>query len=446
MAPLSCRGSIALLLVTVCLVFMGSALVKPNASQAQSPPEGSGWAASTSGAADGFQRTVTAFQMFEKRGSEIATVLQKLHAETVAVNPGDTAKQQALFLKKLTERYPGSTYDGATGTVTYQKDFLATFNSALNVDSIKELGAVTVSYLLGAGSILLSDGVSSVTAVIDKTDPSRSRFSQAVIPLITDEAERILSIPGYKRITTDSVETSILNDAYQLLSLTNALRMDYFAADVMRYPSLQRKALGIAAKGYIERHPREYQVGAEPAKPEKNIPGSASQGRSIDIVGFFARIVLIGVLAASVFWIVGLVIRRGKLMLMDNVARLYVEKYNSLSPMVIRSLKELGTSLWGKNFLWSKKYHIIKRSDRWLLCDGKIAKGDLPSPAKNRIEVCLRDLNFTLKITRLNGVGVDMAVTCRDFSKMELAERLLEIRSLIATEKPAPETTTPERT
>jgi hypothetical protein len=440
MAQLSYRGSIVLLLVTACLAFGAPVQAAPS-SQAKSSSVPSGDSTTVPGTEDGFQRTVKAFQSFEKKGDDLTAVLQKLHAEVVAGNPGVAAKQQAQFLKKLTELYPGSTYDGATGTGTVmtQKDFVATFNSTLNVDSFKELGAVKVTYLLERSKIQLSDGVSSVTVLIDKSDPPRSRFSVAVIPAIRDDAANILTIPGYKRTATDSVETSILNDAYQLLSQTNALRMDFFAADIMRYPTLQGKALGIAGKGYYDRHPHEYQVGAEPAKPAKKVPNVASSAGQTDVVGFLARLLLIGVLSAGVFWIVFSVIRRVKFMFMDKGAQIHFKKYYSLSPMVTRSLKRLGTSLWGKNFLWSKKYYVTKRSDRWLLCDGKNYNNVQPSLAQNRLEVCMRDSNFKLKITRVNGVGVDIAVMCKDYSERELVEKLKELHSLFVTATTAPE-------
>ena len=88
--------------------------------------------------------------------------------------------------------------------------------------------------------------------------------------------------------------------------------------------------------------------------------------------------------------------------------------------------------------MWAKRYYISKRSDRWLLCDGKNVKNGQKSLVKNRLEVCMRDSNFKLKITRLNGVGVDVAVTCNDFSEKELTERLKEIRALLAVAVPAP--------
>ena len=441
MTQLSWHSSIVLLLLTACMASGVPALAKPSASPVQSSPLDSGDSSPVPGSVDGFQRTVTAFQLFEKKGHEITAVLQKLRAEVVAGNPGNTAKQQAQFIRRLTELYPGSTYDGAKGTVAWQKDFVATFNDTLAVDSIKEIGAVTVTYLLGLGSITLSDGVSSVTAVVDRSFPTRSKFSTAVIPAIADEAGSVLAVPGYKRIATDSVETSVLNDAYQLLSLTNALRMDYFAADIMRDPTLQNKALGIAGKGYLERHPRDYQKGPQPAKTAgKNLDRASHSG--VDrIVGAIMRVLLFGVFATGIYWFVGVVLRRVKLLSMDRLAKMHVEKYNSLAPMVTRSLKILGISLWGKNHLWSKKYYISKRSDRWLLCDSKSGTNGLKSPVKNRVEVCMRTSNFKLKITRLNGFDVNVSVTCKDFSEKELAERLSELRSFFTAGKPVPDTT-----
>ena len=437
MAQIYCRASIVLLVATVCLVFGVPAQADP-ISQDQASPAHFKDSDIASGSDDGFQRTVRSFQLFEKKGSEISAVLKNLHAEVVAVFPGDTTKQQEQFLKKLTELYPGSKFDGATGTVAFQKDFVATFGNTLNIDSISEVGAVTVTYIFGHGVIQLSDGISSVTINIDRTDPSRSKFSKVAISAIKDEAENILTVPGYKRIVIDTVETSILNDAYQLLTLTNALRMDFFAADVMRYPALQRKALGIAGKGYYERHSSEYQVGTEPAKPVKKIIDGASNSGKIDVVGFIARFLLILVSAAGVFWVVFTVIRQIKFLFMDNATKQRIEKYNSLSPMVIRSLKRLGASLWGNNYVWAKRYYVSKHGDRWLLCDGKNVKNGKKSLVNNRLEVCMRDSNFKLKVTRLNGVGVDVAVICKDFSEQELTERLMEIRALLAAAIPAP--------
>lgn len=112
--------------------------------------------------------------------------------------------------------------------------------------------------------------------------------------------------------------------------------------------------------------------------------------------------------------------------------------------MVKRSLKMLGTSLWGKNYAWSKKYYIFKRVDRWLLCDGKTGTYGLKSRAKNRVEVCMRTSNFKLKIVRLNGVDVDISFTCKDFSEKELTERLIELRSVFTAVKPVPDMTASE--
>ena len=95
---------------------------------------------------DGFQRTVKAFQGFEKVGSEITAFLQKLHEGASAAYPSDPVKQQEQFLRKLNERYSGSTYDGRTGTVAFQKNFVATFDSSLKVDSIREYGIITITY------------------------------------------------------------------------------------------------------------------------------------------------------------------------------------------------------------------------------------------------------------------------------------------------------------
>ncbi len=415
----------------------GSLLPNPSASPAQAPAAISEMAISEPGSGDGFQRTVTAFVSFEKKGGELSALLKKLHAEAAARYPGDSGQQQVQFLKSLGELYPGSADAGGGGIVKLPKGYVATFDKTLTVESIKETGEITATYRLAEGQIHLKYGSSSVIIAIDRVTPSRSRFDKAIIPAIRAEAERIVSVPGYTRTASDSVETAILNDVYQLLSLTNSSRMDYFAADVMKSATVQQKSLAAAGRGYFERHAGEYEKGAAPVKGQE-LKGEIVPPVRLDaLVGVAGRILLVILLATGFYGGVRLLIKRAQYLFLDAMSKEYLKKYNSLSPLVVRSLRKLGRSLWGRNFLWSKKYYVEKRSERWLLSDGKRDRYSQNPLERNRLEVCLRDTNFRLRITRRDGEDVDLSLLCVDFSEKELLQKLEELRLLFKGEQPA---------
>ena len=111
----------------------------------------------------------------------------------------------------------------------------------------------------------------------------------------------------------------------------------------------------------------------------------------------------------------------------DQSKKRQQDRYNSLTPMVTKALKKMGASLWGRNLPWSRNYYIYQRSDRWLLCDGKEDKENHIFQARTRIEVCLRSTYFKIRITRLNGIRVDISLTCNDLSEWELQQGLREI-------------------
>ena len=425
--------SLVLLLSTACLAFGAPAPATPSPPLPQSPPAGSPASATSSVSDDGYMLTVKYLQICEKKAAELEAALQKLQAETTAGSSGDKVKQQAAFLKKLTELYPGSTFDGTSGTVPFLKGIVATFNSALKVDSIREDGKITITYLLAEGRIQLSQGANSITAIIDRVNPSRSVFVKVKIPDIEEEAERILWVQGQVWKSKDTVESAVLNDAYQLLSQTNRLRMDTFAADIIRNPALQAEALKIAGKGYRERHPEEYQAGtAPPPKTRKKKTDASPKLTADDLYKTGAKIGIFVLLIAGAFGVMVVAFRLLKsvnTLSMDKVKKIRVDKYTALSPMVTRSLKKFGRSLWGRNFPWSKKYYIYPGSDRWLLCDGKYDKLARTPQAKNRLEVCMRSTYFKIKLKRLNGARVDVSVTCKDLSEQELREKLKEVCS-----------------
>ena len=416
---------IALILMVIALPnFAASVELSSSASQPASPEATSKRSEATG---DGFQQTLQAFEQRVNKGREIVEALQKINSEAKARVPSDLSKQQAYFLMKLGDLYPGSTYDGNKGKVAFQKNFMATFNSSMNVDSISEMGEVTAKYLLHENQIIITFGTNSVIAILDRTKPSASRFNKVSIPAIRVEAETILSFPGYKRITTDSFETSVLNDAYQLLSQTNVLRMEYFASDIMRSSRLQKQALSIAGSGYFERHPQEYVKGVDPVAVAPK-SGSGSTKLTLNSTTRFIGTLLVLVLLSVGFfrgarWLIGFV----QLQFMDDSARKYVKQYRKLSPLVTRLLEQLGRSLWGRNFLWSRKFYVTKRSDRWTLSDSKIDRYDLHSHPDNLLEVCLRDNNFKIRVTRVRGTAVDFFVSTSDYSRQELASQILEL-------------------
>ena len=92
----------------------------------------------TPAASDGRFRMNRYFQTCKNKANEIEAVLGALYKESVAATAGDKSKQQANFLKKLNDRYPGATFDGALGTVPFLTNFTARFNHSLKVESISK--------------------------------------------------------------------------------------------------------------------------------------------------------------------------------------------------------------------------------------------------------------------------------------------------------------------
>ncbi len=432
MPSLSCRLFAVILLATASLAFGAPVSLNSSPEQNQSAMADS---EHSEGSGDGFQRTVQAFEARVNKARGLIEFLQKTNVEAKSRIPDNPAKVQAYFLMKLGEVYPGSTYDGNKGKLLFQQNLAATFNNTMNVESITELGEVSATYLLHPTEIIITFGTNSVTAIIDCANPSRSRFTAVTIPAMRVDAEKILSIAGYKRVTGDSVESSIINDAYQLLSQTNALRMDYFAADIMRSGKLQKKALSIAAGGYFERHPQEYQKGVEAASSTSKVTDGTERLTLSKGARFLGILFLMVLLSYGFFRGARRIITSLQMIFQDDSSRKYAKRYRSLSLMVVQALRQVGRSLWGRNFPWSRKFYVMRRSDRWVLSDGKIDRYDLYSHPDNLLEVCLRNDNFKIRITRLGGNNVDMAVTSRGYSKQELMALLRELTRAFSREE-----------
>lgn len=414
----SLRLAALILALSASLSFGASVLMNSGPEPSGSPRGATGGSAVTT---DGFQESISAFQLRVSKGREFVAFLNKLNAAVKAANPDNPVKQVASFQEQLSKAFPGSTYDGNKGRIVFQGNFTATFNSNMVVDSISETGEISATYLLDQGQIVVTYGTNSVTVVLDRSTPSRSAFTKVSIPAMRSEAENILTIPGYQRKSADSVETAVLNDAYQLLSQTTGLRMDHFAAEIMRSVKMQNKALGIARRGYYERHPNEFQKGtSEPTATSKAIARSAAGATSGSVSAFSARLVLVILLALAFFWAILKMFGSIRLLFMDNLTRQYRKRYRASSPMVMRSLRKVGRSIWGLNFPWSRQFYVTKRSDRWTLSDRRIDRGNPQNQPDNLLEVCLRDNNFKIQILRLRGEPAAIVVRSSGFSQKEL--------------------------
>ena len=143
-------------------------------------------------------------------------------------------------------------------------------------------------------------------------------------------------------------------------------------------------------------------------------------------------VLLFLVLAAGIIWGVKSVVGMVKSLSMNGLQKMRLKKFEDLSPMVIRSLKSLGTSLWGESRPWSTTFSIIPRSDRWILSDRRRNNFMFTVDEETRLEVSLRDTNLKVRVTLLNGARADRVYDCRDFSEQELGARLQEVRLMIA--------------
>jgi hypothetical protein len=121
---------------------------------------------------------------------------------------------------------------------------------------------------------------------------------------------------------------------------------------------------------------------------------------------------------------------------MSGLSKMRLKRFNSLSPMVVRSLESMASSLWGENHLWSRKYHIVKKRDRWLLLDRTSTNVFRTTPEKNCVEISLRDTNLKIKLLLINGIRVNMTLECRDCSETALVKSLEEIAASLRSGQP----------
>jgi hypothetical protein len=235
-------------------------------SGAPTPPDKSA-PASAEVSSNGYTLTVQYWLKLEQTARETEKALQEIYTETAAAIPHDQARLKTFFAKKLAEKFPGSTFNGVMGSVMLPNKMLAHFNDKFMIDRIEEVGRINVNYFLKQGQFVCSNGTNSVGGIINKANPSQSVFTKVDIDSMKSEAEKIL---GNRTVTANSAEEAVINDAYQLLAVTNNARMDTYAGELVVSTDAQQVALGLAEKGYKQRHQGEYQVGADGAKKAKS--------------------------------------------------------------------------------------------------------------------------------------------------------------------------------
>jgi len=214
----------------------------------------------------GYTLTIQYWSKLEQTARETEKALQDIYTQTAATIPDDPARLRKYFAQKLADKFPGSTFNGVMGTVVLPDKMRAHFNDKFLVDRIEEVGRINVNYFLKQGQFVCSNGSNSVGGIINKANPGQSIFTKVDIDAMKTEAEKIL---GNRTVTANSAEEAVINDAYQLLSMTNNARMDTYAGELVVSTEAQRLALGIAEKGYRQRHPGEYQAGGDGAKKNK---------------------------------------------------------------------------------------------------------------------------------------------------------------------------------
>ena len=227
-------------------------------SAAQVPPTASTPAATSDVSSNGYTLTVQYWLTLEQTARDTEKALQDIYTQTAAAIPDDPARLRSYFTQKLADKFPGSTFNGVMGTLVLPDKMRAHFNDKFMVDRIEEVGRINVNYFLKQGQFVCSNGTNSVGGIINKANPSQSVFTKVDIDAMKNESEKIL---GNRTVTANSAEEAVINDAYQLLSVTNNSRMDAYAGELVVSSEAQQVALGLAEKGYKQRHPGEYQAG-----------------------------------------------------------------------------------------------------------------------------------------------------------------------------------------
>jgi hypothetical protein len=248
---------------------------------------------------NGYTLTVQYWLTLEQTARETEKVLQELYTQTAAAIPDDPSRMRKYFAEKLSEKFPGSSFNGIMGTVVLPNKMLAHFNDKFTVDRFEEVGRISVNYFLKQGQFVCSNGTNSVGGIINKANPSQSVFTKVDINDMKKEAEKVL---GNRTVEANSPEEAVINDAYQLLAVTNNARMDTYAGQLVVSTEAQQYALGLAEKGYKQRHQGEYQAGAagekKPRTASKDLELPSEQNSSTKLMLRFAVIIGLFLLCA----------------------------------------------------------------------------------------------------------------------------------------------------
>ena len=271
------------LLMFLAVSLVGAATAPPQSSSPSiAPPPAAPVSAVTEVSSNGYTLTAQYWLNLEQTARETEKVLQEIYTQTAAAIPDDPARMRSYFAKKLAEKFPGSSFNGVMGSVVLPNKMQAHFNDKFVVDRIEEVGRISVNYFLKQGQFVCSNGTNSVGGIINKANPGESVFTKVDVDIVKTEAEKIL---GNRTVAANSAEVAVVNDAYQLLAVTNNARMDTYAGQLVVSTEAQQYALGLAEKGYKQRHPEEYQAGAGGGKKQKNknfeLPSEQSSSKKL---------------------------------------------------------------------------------------------------------------------------------------------------------------------
>jgi len=287
---------------------------------------------------DGYTLTVQSWNKLEQQALHLQEVLQDIFNQASSKFSTENETRTAYIAKKLIEKYPGSTYDGMMGSVALQNNLVAYFTGDLKVvrigTTVQDVGA---NYYIQKGRFDFNYGNNSVTALINTAIPARSTFINVQLPELRANAEEILSSLGKPRIASGSAEMAVLNDAYQILALTDKISMETFASNVLSSKEWQSKVLLTATKGYLERHPEEFgEKSSSKPQPYKELPAPSKKNVMSDfnIMKIFAILAALVIVAGfSVLFVKGI-----------RAAAKIISYYVDPNKRTMRNIRELSKS------------------------------------------------------------------------------------------------------
>ena len=148
-------------LVFLAVTVVGAAPAPPETSTppaVQVPANAPVPTAADVSSSNGYTLTVQYWLKLEQTARETEKALQELYTQTAAAIPDDPARLRAYFAKKLSEKFPRSSFNGVMGSVVLPNKMLAHFNDKFMVDRIEEVGSINVNYFLKQGQFVCSNG------------------------------------------------------------------------------------------------------------------------------------------------------------------------------------------------------------------------------------------------------------------------------------------------